>query len=345
MADKLSQFARNRRGLVAALAADLQMEVPPEVGQFFDAAEAGRWEELQILYEELRQRRDSEPDPPKFQILWHAILETYGAAEQVRLWPAGLLLDYGQSILDTLRPGMVYVGGTDPGRFIPTLLIETSGGERHVVLTQNALADASYWEYVRRVYADRLAGLTAEDLQRAFGEYVADARERFLHDQQFPDEPKRVRPGEDIRLTDGGVKISGSVAVMAVNERLLQALMDKNADRSFVLEESLPLPSTYADAAPLGPLLELRVPDPEHSLTPERVAGVLEQWRAVAQSLLADPEFMGTPAARSAYAKMAAAQGGLLLERGFMGEAEQTLRLAAELGRQPPIPCCATSTC
>src|SRR5438094_626452 len=71
-------------------------------------------------------------------------------------WPAQKLLDYGQTILGSLRPGMVYVGGTDPGCFIPTFLNETSEGERHVVMTQNALADGSYLDYLNFVYKDRM---------------------------------------------------------------------------------------------------------------------------------------------------------------------------------------------
>ena len=53
--------------------------------------------------------------------MWQAVHETYGVAEVAHDWPAQKLLDYGQAVLDSLRPGMVYVGGTDAGRFIPTL--------------------------------------------------------------------------------------------------------------------------------------------------------------------------------------------------------------------------------
>ena len=53
-------------------------------------------------------------------------METYGVAEIAHLWPAQQVLDYGEAVLGSLRPGMVYVGGTDAGRFIPTLLNETS---------------------------------------------------------------------------------------------------------------------------------------------------------------------------------------------------------------------------
>ena len=145
------------------------------------------------------------------------------------------------------------MGGTDPGRFIPTLLNETSEGEHRIVLTQNALADNTYLDYVRFLHSDRFATLTPEESQGAFQSYLADAQKRLMHDQQFPNEPKQILPGEDVRIIDNRVEVSGQLAVMAINERLLQTLMDKNPDFSFALEESFPLKSTYSNAVPLGP--------------------------------------------------------------------------------------------
>ena len=157
--------------------------------RFFAAAEAGRWDELDALAKSLRDNREKHSDLGK---LWPAILETWCIAEAVHDWPAQKLLDYGQAVLGSLRPDMIYVGGTDPGRGIPTFLNETSDGERHIVLTQNCLDEGSYLEYVNYLYGDRLATLTQKDSERAFQEYLDDAQKRFEHDRQFPNEPKQV---------------------------------------------------------------------------------------------------------------------------------------------------------
>ena len=228
VAGKVSRFAHDRLGVVRAMAKHYKVEVPKDVERFFAAAEAGRWEEVKDLFASLKKLRDSSEATEDLKKLWPAILETFGVAEVAHDWPAQKLLDYGQAVLGSLRPGMVYVGGTDAGRFIPTLLNETSDGERHVVLTQNALADGNYLEYLRFLYGDRMTLPTPEDSQRAFQDYMSDAQKRLAHDQQFPDEPKQVRPGEDIRGTDGRVQVSGQVAVMAINEKLFQMIMDKN---------------------------------------------------------------------------------------------------------------------
>ena len=332
VAGKLAQFARSRREIVHGMARRFQVHMPVEVERFFDAAEAGGWDDIETAFKALRAGGyDGAPRLESLNRIWPAILETYGTAEQAHAWPAQKLLDYGEAVLGSLRPGMVYVGGTDPGRFIPTLLNETSEGERHIVLTQNALADSSYLDYINFLYADQLATIASEDSQRAFQDYMADAQRRLLHDQQFPDEPKQIRPGEDIKLIDKRLQVSGQIAVMAINETLLQNLMAKNPDLSFALEESFPLKSTYGDAVPLGPIMELRAQDGQNALTAERATQSLDYWRATTQQMLSDPEASGSPDVLKTYAKMASAQANLLLDHNFAAEAEQTYRLASEI--------------
>jgi tetratricopeptide (TPR) repeat protein len=333
---KMRQFARNRRGVVEALAERFKAPVPAEVQRFFDAAEKGDWDELKAAYEAVKALRETEGGYDRIRHVWAAVLETWGVAETAHEWPAQRLLEYGDAVLGSLRPGMVYVGGTDPGRFIPTLMNETEGGEHHVVLTQNAFADSSYLDYVRFLYEDRLAIPSGEDSQRAFQDYLADAQKRLQHDMQFPDEPKQIRPGEDVRMSENRVQVSGQVAVMAINERLLQNFLSLNPGISFALEESFPLQSTYADALPLGPIMELNGKDSQNTYSAERVAQTLDYWKNTASQLLADSSLEPDSKARQAYAKMAAAQAALLADHQFQAEAEQAYRLAMELAPESP---------
>jgi hypothetical protein len=210
VAGKLAQFAQSRRGFAHALARRHKVEVSGDVERFFDAVESGDWDKIEAAFKIINGGDSSAGHStgrrPGIGRIWPAIIDAYGAAEQVHLWPAQKLLDYGNKILGSLSPGMVYVGGTDNGRWIPELLNDTSDGARHIIVTQNGLADGTYVDYLRLQYDDRLVNLTDEDSKRAFQEYVADAQRRLEHDQQFPDEPKQVRPGEDIRLSDGPLK-------------------------------------------------------------------------------------------------------------------------------------------
>src|SRR5262249_41250655 len=153
--------------------------------------------------------------------------------------------------------------------------------------------------------------------QRAFQEYTADAQKRLEHDQQFPDEPKQIRPGENVTTVDGKVQVSGAVAVMAINERLLQMLMQKNPDMSLALQESFPLRGTYANAVPLGPLMELGVNDAQTTFTAERAAQSVDYWRDATQLVLADPQSAGSDTTLKVYSHDIDSTANLLASRGF----------------------------
>jgi hypothetical protein len=334
VAGKVTQFAQDRLRITQAMAERFKVHVAPDVERFFQAVAAGKWDELNAAFKALKQRRES-GNGEDLGVLWGPILETLLIAECAHDWPSQKLLDYGEATLGSLRPGMVYVGGTDPGRGIPTLLNETSEGERHIVITQNGLADASYLRYVDFLYGDRVATLTSEESQRAFQDYMVDAQKRQAHDEQFPDEPKQIRPGEDIRTVENRVQVSGQVAVMSINELLLRNFMAKNPDLSFGLEESFPLKSTYANAVPLGPLMELGVQDVQNSFTRETATQAVNYWHDAAQQLLMDSEAPDSPA-HLTYAKMAAAQAALLADHQYGNEAEQAYRLAAQISSASP---------
>lgn len=340
VAGKIAQFARSRRELAQALARRHQVEVSGDVDRFFAAVESGHWEDIEKSFSQINggdsSAGHSNRRSPDIEHLWPAIIDAYGAAEQVHEWPAQQLLDYGNAVLDSLRPGMVYVGGTDNGRWIPELLNDTSEGERHVILTQNALADGTYLDYLRLQYDDRLATLSDADSQRAFQDYVADAEKRLRHDQEHPDEPSQIRPGEDVRMMDGKVGVSGQVAVMAINEKLLETLREKNPDLAFAIQESSPLQGTYAQAAPLGPLMELGARAGQDGLTAEQAAQSLDYWKNTAQQLLADPETTGSTTALKAYSHDTVAAANLLAAHHFTDEAEQAYRLATRLWPESP---------
>jgi hypothetical protein len=331
VAAKQKQFARSRRDIMRAMAKQKNIAVPDVVERFFDALESGDWSEIEPAFNAINGGDDSAGQAstrlPEVTQLWAPIIDAYGVAEQVHLWPAQKLLDYGNDVLGSLRPGMVYVGGTDEGRWVPTLVNETSEGEHRIVITQNGLADGTYLEYLRFLYGERFNALSSEDSQRAFSDHMADAQKRLSHDQQFPDERKQVRDNEQIQIKDGKTSVGGIVAVMDINERLLRRLMDKNPELSFALQESFPLKATYNTAAPLGPIMELRTQDGAN-FTAERAAESVAYWRGVADQLRASPGDPNEETPLKSYSKLATGQANLFAEHGFADSAEQTYRVA-----------------
>jgi hypothetical protein len=335
VADKVKRFGESRLAIEEQIARGLHRDVPMEIKRFFDAIEAGDWDQIKAQFHELAvhssQYEYSKDHWPELDPFWPALLDAYGVAEQAHAWPAQQLLDYGQAVLNSLQPGMVYVGGTDNGRWIPELLNETSGGEPHMMITQNALADSRYVDYLNTLYGGQLTALTPTDLQQAFQDYTADAQKRLAHDQQFPDEPKQVRPGENLVNADGTFQISGQSAVMAINARLLDTLMQKNPGLSFAMEESFPMTGTYANAVPLGPLMELNVPDAQTAFNADVASQSLGYWQATADNILADPVASASDATLKSYAHDAVAAANLLAAHNYSDDARQTYEIASQL--------------
>ncbi len=335
VAKKLALFAKRHRALVHKIADHYHLKVPSDVDRFFAAVEAGNWDEAHSIFHALRggdqQQPGNGPASDDLRKFWRPILEAYGAAEQAQLWPAQQLLDYGNSVLGSLRPGMAYVGGTDSGCFIPTMLNETSDGDQHIVFTQNALADSSYIDYLNFLYGNQLNTLTADDNKNAFAQYTADAQQRLEHDQQFPDEPKQLLPGEDVKMVNGSLNVSGVTSVMAIDEVLLQNFLQKNPNLSVALEESYPLKSTYAAAAPLGPIMELGANGGAAAITPDSAAQAAGYWDSAAQNLLANPETAGSETTLKTYSHDAVAAANLLANNNYSEAADQTYQTALDL--------------
>jgi predicted Zn-dependent protease len=173
--------------------------------------------------------------------------------------------------------------------------------------------------------------LTQDDSQHSFEDYISDAKKRLEHDQQSPDEPKQIQPGENVTNADNRIQVSGQVAVMAINQRLLQSLMQKNPDLTFAMQESFAMKDLYTDAAPLGPIMELRAQDGQSAFTKDRASESLDYWQTAAQNLLADPEATGSDEVRKLWSKDADSAGNLLASHNYNDQAEQIYRLAAQL--------------
>ena len=96
-----------------------------------------------------------------------------------------------------------------------------------------------------------------EDSQKCFQEYLGGAQQRLEHDKKSPNEPKQVKPGEDVRYEGGRVQVSGQVAVMAINALLTKVIFDANPDHEFYVEESFPLEWMYPYLTPYGIIMKI----------------------------------------------------------------------------------------
>ena len=100
------------------------------------------------------------------------------------------------------------------------------------------------------VYPDReIKTATPDDSQRCFHEYLEDAQRRL--------QLKQLKPGEDVKVIDNRVQVSGQVAVMAINGLLTKVMFDKNPDHEFYVEESFPLDWMYPHLSPYGIIMKI----------------------------------------------------------------------------------------
>lgn len=316
VANLLQRFVTSRREILDRFAAKTGLETPPEYREFLNLLEHGDWETIHQEFLRLSEQRKTEPFSQARLTLWPVLFEAYGVSEVAKEWPAQDLLDYGKRVLDAVPTGGIYVGGTDEGRFIPTLLNNASE-EPRIVFTQNALADKTYMDYLQFLYGTSIQFPTEQQQAEAFQQIV----------QRF---------GK--KTEDNRIEVGGQQAVMAINSLLVQTMARNNPGIPFAIQESYPLEETYTGARLNGPLYTYTEPTPANgdgtkstetpAATPSQI---VRYWQDTVKQLQSDTGPDLSDLTRNAYAKLAMGQANILMAQGNFTEAELTLKLASDL--------------
>jgi hypothetical protein len=310
--------------------------VPAEVWPYFEAGMKGDWVTATNLWVTLRQHAhqyEGTTADDSLDKVWSPILETDLAWGEFANWKEKNVLAYGNDIIQSIPPGSVYFGGTDPGRGVITAMSEShADGKPFFTLTQNALADSTYLDYLRAMYGPTLYIPTEDDSKSCFSEYTADAQRRLAEN--------KLKPGEDVRLKDGKIQVRGQVAVMSINALLAKVIFDRNPERLFYVEESFPLDWMYPHLSPNGLILKLnrqslpelsrelvqqdhdywsRYPRPmvgewlKDDTTVTEVAAFVEKVyvKQDLRGFTGDRQFIEDPWAQKAFSKLRSAIGGL----------------------------------
>jgi tetratricopeptide (TPR) repeat protein len=153
------------------------------------------------------------------------------------------------------------------------------------------LLEAAYPKEIARsiggLYPDReIYTPTVDDSQKCFNDYLVDAQRRLQLNQ--------LKPGEDVKIVDNRVQVSGQVAVMAINGLLTKVIFDHNPKNEFFVEESFPLDWMYPYLTPFAVIMKInRQPLPE--LTDEIVAKDHDFWKQFSKRLTGDIVDYDTP--------------------------------------------------
>jgi len=260
-------------------------EAPPGFASFFAAAEKGNWPALNHAFTELRQHagqyeHSGQTDERLRGTKWQTIIEVWGAFEAFGDGDAKYSSAFGNDIVGSIPPGSIYFGGTDPGRFVVTALQKSHvNGDPFFGLTQNALADNTYLDYVRGMYGDKIYIPTAEESQKCFDDYVADVQRRSqLH---------QLKPGEDIKMVDGKPQVSGHFGVTQIDGLLAKVVFDKNPDREFYIEESFPFDWMYSYLEPHGLIMKINR-QPLSELPEDMVTQDHDYWTKYVTPMIGD---------------------------------------------------------
>ncbi|HEX5222095.1 MAG TPA: DUF2723 domain-containing protein [Verrucomicrobiae bacterium] len=122
--------------------------------------------------------------------------------------------------------------------------------------------------------------------QQCFQDYLTDAQRRLANNQ--------LKPGEDVRIVDNRVQVSGQVAVMTINGLLTKVMFDANPNNEFFVEESFPLDWMYPHLTPFGIIMKINR-QPLKTLPEEVFEKDHEFWKQYAKRLISEEIEYDTP--------------------------------------------------
>jgi tetratricopeptide (TPR) repeat protein len=242
--------------------------------------------------------------------------------------------EFGHDMLKDLPKGSVVLGGTDPGRFVPTYMILGESSQPPEVkrdpdfdrrdlyiITQNGVGEPLYRKYLADQY-----GPSRPAPKNAFERWLGRADAYPKTPLVFPTE-EEVHNAINKELEDH--KKNGTVPDPAFAHSLVTRLIwEKNRDsHEFFVEESFALVWSYDHALPHGLCYQISK-EPLKEIPADVVKADMTFWDDYVQKLLANPEFAQDLDAQRSFSKLRTTTGNLYRHRKMLKEAEIAYRQA-----------------
>ncbi|GAB4174871.1 MAG: hypothetical protein Fur0032_14590 [Terrimicrobiaceae bacterium] len=247
---------------------------------------------------------------------------------------------YGYDMLKDLPKGAVMIGGTDPGRFVPTYMIfgesqqpaankkDPAFDRRDLyIITQNALGEPFYMKYLRDHY-----GLDRPAASTAFEKWLG-------RENTYPETPLVLPSEEEVRqLFQEVVTPDPETGTLpypdpdtAIFGHVLRWIWERNRDRhEFFIEESFPIPWTYDYAIPHGLVYRLSNEKVE-KLGDDIVKADFAFWENYKKRLLENPRYRDDYDARRSFSKLRVSIANLYRHRRMKEEARRAYHEALDL--------------
>jgi len=278
-AEQLKQFVSEKEAQANAAT----NKMPSEFKTFFAAAKKGDWLSVSNDFENMRKRSHDfdhpGPNDERLQgVQWQAVKEVWGGFCAFCEGDEKYCASFSRDIINSIPTGSIYFGGTDPGRFLITAMQKSHvNADPFFTLTQNALTDGTYLDYLYSMYGNKIYVPAAEDLTRCIEEYKEDLERRAALGQ--------LQPGEGVKTEDNRMAIAGQVSVMKINGLLTKIIFDKNPDREFYIEVSFPLDWMYPYLEPHGLIFKINR-QPLSGLSDEIVRRDHDYWTNCVQPMI-----------------------------------------------------------
>ena len=150
--ERLKRFFAEMRRQAVALAKQTNEPIAREIQAFLEAGEKGDWKTVAANY------WDS-------TVVGQTVRECYGAYEQFVQGEEKYVTLFAQEILDSMPRGSIYFGGNASALDLPTAFSQSHvKADPCFILSQNALADNLYLQYLQVMYGDRLKLPSTKDL-------------------------------------------------------------------------------------------------------------------------------------------------------------------------------------
>ncbi|MFZ5805785.1 MAG: protein O-mannosyl-transferase family [Verrucomicrobiota bacterium] len=248
--------------------------------------------------------------------------------------------EFGHGILKDLPKGSIFLGGTDPGRFVQTYMIfgespqpaalkrDPDFDRRDLyIITQNTLLDPFYLKYLWDQYTEKRPP-------------IKNVFERWLgRDTMYPAEPILLPTREEIDqiMDETFQKLHAQSNVpmgqetIAANSAVAEWIFQKNKDKHpFYVEESFKMEWSYPYAVPHGLCYQLQA-EPLENLPQDIVDRDMQFWGNYTQKLLNDPHFKEDADAQRSFCKLRNTTGNIYHFRGMLKEAEIAWKQALAL--------------
>lgn len=253
---------------------------------------------------------------------------------------------FGVDMLRDLEPGAVVFGGTDPGRFIPTYTIFCESTQNPKwkrdpsfdrsdlsIITQNALADHYYLDYIRHHYDDLYRPKSFTTFEKWLGRPNQYPKNSLVMptDEEFNNSFNEAAQQKMTPSSNGKVELSGFEDVFLINGVIAKTIFEKNKkEHAFYLEESFPIPWMYEYATPHGLLLKINS-EPVKEISAEIIKRDREFWDRYTAFLISQPSYFQDPPAMRAFSKLRGSIGNLYMSKKMIDEAEYAYRQALTL--------------